>query len=274
MHAWGWGWGWTTINNHARVAVSSDPCIMMDIRDDLLYNNSMKLFTHYTKVSQSQMDDLAIQIMEELYDQTDEDMRSKDMLRLLHSSEISVQTVCPNGKTLGFYLARELSKPVLKTFRSLGGDLCARDKHGNTLMFEALSGFPIFLGNDYDYACIELLQQHGLDLAHTNALGQTPIFGLRCALNTYDVGHIFSVEGHEEFFEQRIFEYMKLLQWAQNNGGNLRHKDHNGHSVFDMAYGVEFSVLRTQLDVKRAELEKENILKSVSVSTAITPRKM
>lgn len=239
-----------------------------------MHNNSMKLFTHHKKVSQSQMDDLAIQIMEELYDQTDEDVRSNDMLRLLHSSEISVQTVCPNGKTLGFYLARELSEPVLNTFRNLGGDLSARDKHGNTLMFEALSGFPIFLGNDYDYTCIELLQQHGLDLAHTNKLGQTPIFGLRCALDTYDVRHIFSVEGHEDFFEQRVVEYMKLLQWAQNKGANLHHKDNNGHCVFDMACGAEFSVLRTHLDIKRAELEKESLLKSICGPTTISQRKM
>lgn len=234
----------------------------------------MKVFTHHKKVSQSQMDDLAIQIMEELYDQTNEDVRSKDMLRLLHSSEISVDTVCPNGKNLGFYLAREMSEPVLKTFQDLGGDLCARDKHGNTLMFEVLSGFPIFLGNDYDYACIELLEQHGLDLVHTNTLGQTPIFGLRAALNTHDVGHIFSIEGHEECFEKRIVEYIDVLQWAQQHGADLRHKDNNGHSVFDMAYGVEFAPLRNRLEVMCAELEKERILKNIPGSTAISQRKM
>lgn len=234
----------------------------------------MTLFTHHKKVSQSQMDDLAIQIMEELYDQTDENVRCKEMLRLLHSSEISVETVCPDGKTLGFYLAREMSEPVLKTFQDLGGDLCARDKHDNTLMFEVLSGFPMFFGNDYDRTCIELLQQKGLDFIHTNTLGQTPIFGLREALNTHDVAHIFSTEGNEQCFEKRIIEYIDLLQWAQHNGANLRHRDNDGHSVFDMAYGVEFAPLRNHLQTMCAELEKESILKSISGSTTISQRKM
>ena len=243
---------------------------------DLFYtpNQLMKLFTHHTKVYQSQMNDLAVQIMDELYDETSADLRRKQMLRLLHSSEISVQTVCTYGKTLGFYLAREMSAPILQTYQELGGDLCARDKQGNTMMFEALSGFAIFLGNEYDTACIDLLIQNGLDINHTNVLGQTPIFGLREALNIYNVGQTFSANGPTNLLEPRIVEYIDVLEWAQQKGANLRHTDNNGQTVFDMAHGVEFSPLRNQLEMVRATLEKESILKNLSAPTTVSQRKI
>lgn len=234
----------------------------------------MKLFTHHQKVSQEQMDDLAIQIMEELHDETDEKTRREQMLRLLHSSEISVQTVCPNGKTLGFYLAREMSAPVLKTFQDLGGDLCAWDKHGNTLMFEALSGFSLFLGNDWDRDCIELLQQQGLNFAQINIWGQTPIFGLQHALNTKDVGYSFANEGHKDYFQDRITEYIELLQWAQQHGADLRHTDNDGQSIFDLADGAEFTPLRNRLERVRCELDRESLLQHISQPTTVTQRKM
>lgn len=134
-------------------------------------------FNAYEKVSHLEMDDLALKIMYEWDEQsTPEDARS-NMLFSMNSAKISPQSTCSEGKTLGFYLAREMSLPVLMTYQSLGGDLSDRDHLDNTLLFEALSGFPIFLGNDCDVSCVEFLIQQGLDVSHTNILGQTPILG-------------------------------------------------------------------------------------------------
>lgn len=231
-------------------------------------------FNAHEKVSHLEMDELAIQIMYEFDDQsTQEELRSH-MLYLMNSAKISPQSLCPQGKTLGFYLAREVSLPILLAYQSLGGDLTHCDTHGNTLMFEALSGFPIFFGQDYDCACIELLQQQGLDFVHTNKRGQTPIFGLRDVLNTPDMSRIFSTEGHEECFGKRVIEYIGFLRWAEQKGANLRHRDNDGHSVFDMAHGVEFTPLRNRLEIVRADLEKESILQNVLVTSTVSQRKM
>lgn len=142
------------------------------------------------------------------------------------------------------------------------------------MMFEALSGFAIFLGNEYDTACIDLLIQNGLDINHTNAVGQTPIFGLHEGLKIHDVGHVLSRESHTDFYQQRIGEYIDMLEWVQHNGANLRHTDNNGQTVFDIPQGAEFTSLRTRLEMVRARLEKDNLLKSISVSTTVSPRKI
>lgn len=233
-----------------------------------------KFFNAYEKVSHLEMDDLAIEIMYEWDDQSAPEAARSNMLSSMNSAKISPQSKCPEGKTLGFYLAREMSLPVLLTYQSLGGNLSDCDNHGSTLLFEVLSGFPIFLGNDFDIECIELLMNQGLDINHTNQLGETPIFGLRDVLNTHDVGRIFATEGHEECFEQRIVDYIAFLRCAQQKGANLRHVDPNGHQIFDMAHGAEFAVLGKHLQIVRAELEKQSILQNVAGSTTVSHRKM
>lgn len=227
----------------------------------------------YSKVSHSEMDDLAIAIMEELFEE-DEVVQREQMMRLMSSAQISVQSLCPSGKTLGFYLAREMSEAVLKTYHNLGGDLTVLDNQGNTLLFEALSGFPIFLGNDYDVSCIDMLLRHGLDINHTNALGQTPVFGVYECLRHSDIRHIFDRESSEACFEDRVRDYITLLETAQGKGADLGHVCKKGLQVFDAAQAPEFGVLHQNLAVFRAKLEKETLLDSIPVPTVGVARKM
>lgn len=233
----------------------------------------VETFNTYSKVSHSEMDDLAISIMEELFEE-DEVVQREQMMRLMSSAKISVQSLCPSGKTLGFYLAREMSEAVLKTYHNLGGDLTVVDNQGNTLLFEALSGFPVFLGNDYDVSCIDMLLRHGLDINHTNAVGQTPIFGICENLNHSDVRHMFARESHKPGFEDRVHEYIALLETAQGKGADLRHVCKKGLQVFDAAQTPEFGVLHQNLAVFRAKLEKETLLENIPLPTVGVARKM
>lgn len=213
-----------------------------------------EFFNAYEKVSHVEMDDLALEIMYEWDEQGDPDATRSTMLSSMNGAKISPQTICPEGKTLGFYLAREMSVPVLLTYQSLGGDLTVFDHHGNTLLFEVLSGFSVLLGNDYDPSCIDFLIQNGLDINHTNVLGQTPIFGVHMALRHPDVRRIIQSEGHEKGFERRYEEYINLLKLAQSKGADLRHRCNKGFDVFDIEQS--FDTLQQHLSAYKAQMEK------------------
>lgn len=224
----------------------------------------------YKGVSYSEMDDLAIQIMEEWDDQDTAEMNRLGMLRLMQSAQISPTTTCPERKTLGFYLAREMSLAVLTAYQDLGGNLTDCDKQGNTLLFEALSGFSVFLGNDYDTSCVDFLIQNGLDVNQTNLLGQTPIFGVHMALKNPDVQRIIQSEGHEKDFERRYEEYINLLKLAQSKGADLSHRCNKGFDVFDM-YEHSFDTLQQHLSACKAQMEKSVLLSNIEKRNAIDP---
>lgn len=214
-----------------------------------------EFFNAYEQVSYLEMDELAFQIMEEFDDQSTQEELRCNMLSSMNSAKISPQTTCPQGKTLGFYLAREMSLPILLVYQSLGGNLTHQDYQGNTLLFEVCSGFPVFLGNDCDMDCIDILIQQGLDINHTNKLGQTPIFGVHCALQHSEVQRIIASEGHERDFERRYEEYIKLLKLAQSKGADLRHRCNKGFDVFDVCE-QSFDTLQQHLTAYKAQMEK------------------
>ena len=231
-------------------------------------------FNAYEKVSHSEMEDVALQILHECCAQDDEKVAPTDLLRLMNAAHISPHSTCPDGKTLGFYLAREMSLPVLMAYEHVGGNLTDRDTHGNTLLFEALSGFNIFWGNDYDVACVDWLIQKGVDVNHTNNAGQTAVFGVHHILKHSDIRRVISSETNEDDFKKRFAEYIQLLELAQHRGANLRHKCAKGFECFDVYEGSEFDGLQQHLNTYRAQLEKSVLNNSVQQTKATSARKM
>lgn len=220
-------------------------------------------FNAYEKVSHSEMEDVALQILHECCGQDDENVARIDLLRLMNAAQISPQSTCPDGKTLGFYLAREMSLPVLMAYEHVGGNLTDRDNHGNTLLFEVLSGFPIFWGNDYDVACMDWLIQQGVDVNHTNNAGQTAVFGVHHILKHSDIRRFISFETNEEF-KKSFEQYIQLLELAQDRGADLHHKCAKGFECFDVYEGAEFDGLQQHLNTYRAQLQKRILNDSVT----------
>lgn len=229
----------------------------------------------YKMVSHSEMDDLAIQIIEEWDDQDTAEMNRLGLLRSMYAAQISPHSTCPERKTLGFYLAREMSLAVLTAYQEVGGNLTDRDNQGNTLLFEALSGFSVFLGNDYDTSCIDFLIQSGLDINQPNSLGETPIFAVHRALRHPDVRRIIQSEGHEKDFERRYEEYISLLMLAQSKGADLRHRCNKGFDVFD-AREHSFDALHQYMSAYKSSMEKsilhDNIQRMNAVDPIVPPR--